>query len=82
MIKIFKSFFFTIKYLIFVLLVINLLLIFILFFRNEINNLIFLNSFLTIALIVLTILFLKRPNLVTRDSFLQFIYSVNIQKKN
>jgi hypothetical protein len=82
MIQFFKSFYFTIKYLIFLLLVINLLLIFILFFRNEINNLLFLNSLLTIALIVLTIYYLKVPNLDNRDSFLQFIYSVNIQKKN
>ena len=70
MIQFFKSFYFTIKYLIFLLLVINLLLIFILFFRNEINNLLFLNSLLTIALIVLTIYYLKVPNLDNRDSFL------------
>jgi hypothetical protein len=76
-----KSFFLNIKYYILALLIINLFLVFVLFFRNEISNLLFLNSLLTISLIVLTILFLKILSLVSRDAFLQFIYSVNIQKK-
>lgn len=81
MTRFYKSFFLNIKYYILALLIINLFLVFVLFFRNEISNLLFLNSLLTISLIVLTILFLKISNLVSRDSFLQFIYSVNIQKK-
>ena len=81
MIKFLKSFFLLFKYLILILLITNLFLAFVLFFRNEITSLLFLNLFLTITLIVLTILFLKLPNLETRESFLQFIYSVNIQKK-
>ena len=59
MMKLVQSLFFTIKYFILILLVINLFLIFILFFRNEISSLLFLNSLLTVTLIVLTILFLK-----------------------
>jgi c-di-AMP phosphodiesterase-like protein len=82
--KLVQSLFFTIKYFILILLVINLFLIFILFFRNEITSLLFLNSLLTVTLIVLTILFLKiseKKRGGNREKFLQFIYSVNIQNK-
>lgn len=82
MLRLIKSFFFTIKYFILILLVINLFLIFILFFRNQISSLLFLNLLITVTLTLLTILFFKISNGKKREIFLRFIYSVNIQKKN
>lgn len=75
-----SNYHFIFKYLIIIFYLISICLLFILFFKNEINNLLFYFNFLSINLFLLIVLFIKLPQFNRRIDFLRLIHSINIQK--
>ena len=76
-----KNKIFVIKYMIIIFYIIGLSLLFILFFKKEISELLFFFNFVSINLFILVILFFKLPQFDSRKKFLRLIHSLNIQEK-
>lgn len=76
-----NNYFFIIRYLLIIFYFLALCLISVLFFKNEINNLLLLFNFVSLNLFLLIILYFKLPQLNHRLQFLKLIHSLNIQNK-
>ena len=76
-----KNKIFVIKYMIIIFYIIGLSILFILFFKKEISELLFFFNFVSINLFILVILFFKLPQFDSRKKFLRLIHSLNLQEK-